>query len=65
MALTRKFLKDLGVESDAIDSIVEEHRKTVDKCVEMWYIVCRRVTKFGFLMILSIFCVGFQQRSSF
>lgn len=30
MALTRKFLKDLGVESEAIDSIVEEHRKTVD-----------------------------------
>ena len=30
MALTRKFLKDLGVESDAIDSIIDEHRKTVD-----------------------------------
>ena len=30
MALTRKFLKDLGVEGDVIDSIVEEHRKTVD-----------------------------------
>lgn len=30
MGLTRKFLKDLGVESDAIDSIIDEHRKTVD-----------------------------------
>lgn len=30
MALVRKFLKDLGIESDAIDSIIEEHRKTVD-----------------------------------
>lgn len=28
--MTRKFLKELGIESDAIDKIIEEHRGTVD-----------------------------------
>ena len=30
MSLTRKMLKDLGIESEAIDKIIEEHRGTVD-----------------------------------
>jgi len=30
MALTRKFLKDLGIDSELIDSIVNEHRSLVD-----------------------------------
>ena len=30
MALTRKMLKDLGIESEVIDKIIEEHRGTVD-----------------------------------
>ena len=30
MSLTRKLLKDLGIESEAIDKIIEEHRGTVD-----------------------------------
>ena len=30
MSLSRKFLKDLGIESEAIDKIIEEHRGTVD-----------------------------------
>lgn len=30
MAFTRKMLKDLGIEGEAIDKIIEEHRGTVD-----------------------------------
>lgn len=30
MGFTRKFLKDLGIEGEAIDKIIEEHRGTVD-----------------------------------
>lgn len=30
MAFSRKFLKDLGIEGEAIDKIIEEHRGTVD-----------------------------------
>lgn len=30
MAFTRKFLKDLGIEAEAIDKIIDEHRGTVD-----------------------------------
>lgn len=30
MAFTRKFLKDLGIEPESIDKIIEEHRGTVD-----------------------------------
>lgn len=30
MALTRKFLKDLGIEGEEVDKIISEHRGTVD-----------------------------------
>lgn len=30
MALTRKFLKDLGIEGEEVDKIINEHRGTVD-----------------------------------
>lgn len=30
MSFTRKFLKDLGIEAESIDKIIEEHRGTVD-----------------------------------
>lgn len=30
MSLTRKFLKDLGIEGDEVDKIINEHRSTVD-----------------------------------
>jgi len=42
------------VNSTKTKKIQRKQRKTVDKYVGMWYIVYRVMTKFGFLMILSV-----------